>query len=294
MHSRVIFRTLFAHILGALSGFCLLVGFSEASGEELPLFELGLGLGGIHQPYYVGSSQQRTIAFPVPLPIYRGSIFKSDDQGTRADLLQNSVLDLDLSAEFNFPIDSDDVDLREGMDDIGSVLQLGPSLEVKLHKSEQAQWSLGLPLRASFELSEDGVEERGFTFSPTLFYTRQFAVGQQKWRGRASLGASFATNRYHDLYYGVREPFAAQGRRQYEAGGGFAGLRAQLSFRSLNRKRLWVGFIRYDDLQGAAFDDSPLVETTGSLTVGFIYARMLWRSRETVSRDPNATAAGGL
>lgn len=261
-----------------------LLSAKRLEAEELPLWELGLGIGGIHQPYYIGSKQNRSIVFPAPLPIYRGDIFKSDDQGTRADLLENSIYRLSVSGDFGFAVPSDDVDIREGMDDIGSVLQIGPSLEIKLRETERANWSVVLPMRANLELSRDGLQETGFTFAPTLYYTRFFAIGGLNWRGRFSLGASFASSDFHDLYYGVSERFATDERQQYRADGGFSGLRAQVSFRSINRKRLWLGFLRFDDIAGATFNDSPLVETTGGVTVGFIYSRMFWRSKVMVER----------
>jgi len=117
--------------------------------EDLPLWELGLGIGALHQPYYIGTKQNRSFAFPVPVPVYRGSILKSDDQGVRAELLKSDRLRLDLSLDFNLAIDSDDVDLRAGMPDIDSRLQIGPSLEIKLAESDREQWLLNLPVRAS-------------------------------------------------------------------------------------------------------------------------------------------------
>lgn len=262
-----------------------LIAPRSASAEELPLAELGFGIGAINMPYYPGSSEQRNVVFPVPLPIYRGHIFKSDDQGTRADLIQNSRFDLDLSADFNFAVDSDDVDIREGMDDIGSVLQIGPSLATRLFETDHSDWTVVLPLRANIEISEDGIDERGFTFAPTLYYTQFLELGGERWRARASLGASFASSSFQELYYGVPEEFATAERRRYSADAGFSGLRAQFSIRSLNRKRLWVGFVRYDDVSAATFHDSPLVETTGGISIGFIYARMFWRSKATVERQ---------
>ncbi|MFK7829760.1 MAG: MipA/OmpV family protein [Congregibacter sp.] len=284
MQSKLDRRT-FKRVYALLISAALLpLSFKFVAAEELPLWEMGFGVGGVHQPYYPGSSEQRTVAFPVPLPIYRGDIFKSDDQGTRADLLQNSLYKVSISADFNFPVASEDVDIREGMDDIGSMLQIGPSMEINLKETERSNWSVVLPLRVNLEFSSDGVEENGFTFAPTLYYTRYLDIGNERWQSRFSLGAAVASSGYNNLYYGVSERFATTERRQYRADEGFSGLRAQVSMRSLNRKRLWVGFLRYDDVAEATFSDSPLVETTGGVTIGFIYSRLFWRSKATVNR----------
>jgi hypothetical protein len=44
------------------------------------------------------------------------------------------------------------------------------------------------------------------------------------------------------------------------------------------------GFIRYDNLSGAAFEDSPLVETRHSVMAGFAVAYILKKSARTVTR----------
>ena len=73
------------------------VNFVSANSTEnedsgLPLWEVGLGAGVIHQPYYTGTKQTRVFAFPTVFPVYRGKIFKSDDEGIRAQLFKNDRL----------------------------------------------------------------------------------------------------------------------------------------------------------------------------------------------------------
>jgi hypothetical protein len=47
---------------------------------------------------------------------------------------------------------------------------------------------------------------------------------------------------------------------------------------------MWVGgFLRYDSLHGAAFEDSPLVRKTSAVTMGFGISWVLWTSAEMVS-----------
>ena len=51
--------------------------------------------------------------------------------------------------------------------------------------------------------------------------------------------------------------------------------------------RFWVGsFLRYDNLEGATFDDSPLVETDHAISAGIAISWILWQSDETVRVDP--------
>jgi len=255
---------------------------SSSQTKEKPLWELGLGIGGLSQPYYVGTNQNRTFAFPVPVPVYRGDIFKSDENGVRAQLLKDDRFKLDLSLDFNLAIDSDDVDLREGLDDVDSQLQIGPSLEISLAKSDNSQWLLNLPVRASFGISGDGVKTNGFTFSPNISYFRDFSLHNQDWTFGAAIGPQFGTSEYQNVYYSVEQQFATAERPAFEASGGYAGSRLLLTLRSNNEKRLLVGFLRYENISGASFDDSPLVETNDGLSIGFIYSRYLFKSKKTV------------
>lgn len=257
---------------------------SSTYAEELPLWELGLGLGALHQPYYPGSDETRSYVFPVPVPVYRGSVFKSDDEGMRAELLNNERYKLDLSFDFNLAIDSDDVDLRQGMEDIDSLLQVGPSLEVMLAENDTDQWVLNLPIRANFEIGGDGVEESGYTFSPNIAYFHKFEYAGKPWRASVALGPQFGSQDYQNVYYGVEEQFATPNRPTYTADSGYSGSRLLLTLRSKDAERLWVWFLRYDNISGASFEDSPLVENSGGLTAGVIYSRFLFRSKRKVQR----------
>jgi hypothetical protein len=49
------------------------------------------------------------------------------------------------------------------------------------------------------------------------------------------------------------------------------------------------GFIRYDNLSGAAFDDSPLLETRHSVMGGFAVAWIFKKSSRTVNRRNDAS-----
>ena len=275
-------------IIHQILAFSLLVFISglfmhKSHAEELPLWELGLGLGAYHQPYYHGSDESRRLLFPVPLPIYRGNVIKSDDDGVRAEKKINEHVKLDLSLDFNLAVDSDDVSLREGMDDINTLLQIGPSIEINLLKNKRNQWLLKLPLRANFEFG-DGIDTSGYTFAPNITYFHKFSLLDQAWTFGAALGPQFGTSDYNNVYYGVDEEFANDFRPAYQSDGGYAGARGLLTLKNQNKKGLFVLFARYDDISGAEFEDSPLVETSGGLSVGILYSRFIWKSQTTVNR----------
>ncbi len=252
--------------------------------EELPLWELSLGLGGLNQSYYTGTKQTRNYLFPIILPVYRGELLKSDDKGIRAELFNDERYKLDLSLDFNFSVDSEDIDLRQGMPDIDSQLQIGPSLEIMLSKSAQHEFQFNLPFRATFSISGDGIDQKGYTFSPNFSYVHQLSQGNKPWRLGLSVGPQFGDRDYHDIYYGVADEFVTANRAAYDTESGYSGSRLQLALTSKNRKRLWVWFLRYENISGASFEDSPLVETNDNLTVGFLYSRYLFQSKTMVNR----------
>lgn len=252
--------------------------------EGLPLWELGLGLGAVHQSYYTGTKQSRVILLPIPVPVYRGDILKSDDDGVRAQLFKNKRAKLDISMDFNAQIESDDVDLREGMDDIGNIVEFGPSFEVLLGETDNSRLHLNLPLRAIVEIGENGLDSRGFNFSPHLTYHRDLAFADNSWVAGVSLGPQFGNSDYHDIYYGVGAADVTSNRAAYSTDSGYSGSRLQLTLKSNNRKRLLLGFLRYENIDGATFDDSPMVETNENLVVGFLYSHYFFKSKQRVHR----------
>lgn len=266
-----------------LSLFLGAVNHVNAQTEELPLWELGLGFGGLHQPYYPGSDATRSFLFPVPVPVYRGKIVKSDDEGVRAEIDLNDRIKFSFSVDFNLGVDSEDVPVRAGMDDIDTQFQIGPSLDLNLKETEQSQWLLRIPIRASFGFG-DGVNNNGYTFAPNITYFRYFNYRNEEWRFSAALGPQFGSSDFNNLYYGVDEAFVTPERPFYEAQGGYSGARGLLTLKSQNSKRLLIWFVRYDDINGAKFDDSPLTQTSGGVSVGFAYSHFFWKSKRTVTR----------
>jgi len=257
---------------------------SEVSKNEmtLPLWELGIGIGAIHQPYYTGTKQTRQIAFPTIVPTYRDKVFKSDDKGMRAQLFKSDRIKLDLSADLNLAIDSDDVDLRIGMDDIENIVQFGPSFEVLLKETSNSSLFLNVPVRGVFEVGS-GVESSGVNISPNIFYQSDYTMLKNKWKFGATAGPQFGSSDYHNIYYGVDDRFATADRDAYKTNSGYSGSRLQLTLKTKNQKRFMLWFLRYENIDGANFDDSPLVETNSNLTVGFLYTHNFFKSKTLVN-----------
>ncbi len=257
-----------------------------AAADELPLWEVALGGGALRIPEYRGSASSETFPFPFVLPLIRSDYLRIDDEGIRGILFDSERLELDLSIDANPDVDSKDTNARFGMPDLDPTLQLGPSLKLRLWHDDDTQRALflNLPVRAAFSVSTSSVEHVGFTASPHLtLYRHGVDFFGRTWRLGLSGGLEFGSGEFHDYYYRVDPEFAAPGRDPFDAGGGFAGTRFIATLVSRSEKT-WISlFARYDRLDGAVFDDSPLVETESGLTVGFIYSWFVARSERRVT-----------
>jgi len=124
----------------------------------------------------------------------------------------------------------------------------------------------------------------GLTFSPNL----NLDIGGLPGRGNLGLlaGPLFADRRYHEYFYGVAPEFATATRPAYEAPGGYAGWRATAAFSRRFGTSAWFGaFLRYDDLHGAVFADSPLVRRQSTVTAGFGISWIFATSSQRVRVD---------
>ncbi len=251
--------------------------------QELPLWEVGIGPSVISLPYYRGAASNNTVALPFLYPVYRGERFRVDDKGVRGKIFHTDRVRLDISADANTPGDSDDIEGRDGMSDLDPTVQVGPSLEVKLWEKAQdrQRLTLNLPVRGVFAL-DSGLDSIGYTFSPHLTWNRNVELFSRQWRLGVSGGFQFGSRDYHDYYYSVAPEFARAGRAAYSANSGYGGTRFTVSLVSRNRNNFFSVFARYDRLDNAEFEDSPLKFRDDGLTVGFAFAWFLWQSDRTV------------
>ena len=255
---------------------------------EKPLWELGLGVGGLYLPDYRGSDQSQGYLAPLPVLVYRGTWFKSDREGTRAMLLDSDRATLDVSIGASPPTRTRDDGPRAGMPKVPGTFELGPNLNVRLASSpgsaQSLPWrlELRLPVRAAMTL-ESSPRYAGATFSPNLNLDIARVAGG--WNIGLLTGPMFADAKNHGLFYNVDSPYVTAQRPAYRASGGYSGWRA-LAAASRRFGDTWVGaFARYDHLGGAAFEDSPLVRRSSAVTVGFGVAWFFAKSSERVLAD---------
>ena len=236
--------------------------------QDKPLWEFGLGAGALRVPDYRGSADSTTYVAPIPYLIYRGRLLQVDREGVHGDIFRGERVKLDWSAAAGIPAKSRTDGARAGMPDLDATLEIGPSLEIRLHRDELTQriWSLRLPLRAVAATDLRHSQGAGWVFAPNLHLdAKRLGAG---WEGSLAFGPMYATEAYHDYYYEVASAYVTATRPRYDAKGGYSGSRVTLT---LTRRfdGYWIGaFARYDTLAGASFADSPLVQKKESFMIG--------------------------
>ena len=80
----------------------------------------------------------------------------------------------------------------------------------------------------------------------------------------------------------VLPEYSTEGRPEYDANGGYGGTRFIVTFHKRDPKKLISIYALYDGVNDAVFEDSPLVESSGGFTVGFVVAWFVSQSRSLV------------
>jgi outer membrane scaffolding protein for murein synthesis (MipA/OmpV family) len=277
-------RTWLAAVLSALA----LAAARPALAEERPLWELGAGPFFLAQPDYRGAAQSRGYILPFPYVVYRGDRLRVDRDGIRGMLFETDRVAFDISVFGSPPVDSGDNSARQGMPDLDATLEIGPMLDVTLAQDTPSpldfNWRLRLRLPVRFALASDfsSVESIGVVSWPHLnLDTRQRFWGGEWWFG-LNVGPQYASRRYNEYFYSVQPQYATPTRPAYDAPGGYGGT---IFLASLSRrfKNIWAGgYLRYDTLSGAAFDQSPLVRRSSYYSAGLAIAWVFAESSERV------------
>lgn len=273
--------------LGGMAALCAgCVTASALADEEKPLWELGAGVAAMTFPAYRGSDETNNFVLPVPLFTYHGDFFKADRHGIRGSFFDTDRLDFTVSLALSPPASSDDIKARSGMPDLDATFEIGPQMDITFWRSEnRARFlKLLLPMRAAFTL-EGPPKDIGWVLHPKLNLDITDLPGLQGWNLGLLAGPLFGDQRQHQYFYGVAPRYATATRPAYEADGGYAGMQ-YLAAVTKRFPKFWVGaFIRYDNLAGAVFDDSPLVRQKDYFAAGLALSWVFAESSTRVMVD---------
>jgi MipA family protein len=255
---------------------------------DQPLWEAGGGVAGVALPDYRGSDEERTYLLPLPYFVYRGEILRVTRDGVQAQLLESRRFEFDISGGGSVPVDSERNRARAGMPDLRPTLEVGPLARIHLYRTADRVigLELRLPVRATLTYGGDaGIRDIGWSSTPNLNLDWKPRAFGDRMNVGLLVGAVYGDRRLNGYFYDVPAEFATAARPAYRAGAGYGGWQA-IAAVSHRTDKLWVGaFIKFDDLNGAVYADSPLVTRRRHLSGGFGLAYVFAQSRQRVDRD---------
>jgi MipA family protein len=252
-----------------------------AAAKEEPLYEFGLGIGAIAFEDYRGSDTAHGYPVPFPYISYNGTFLKANRDGIRGTLFNQSLFELNLSFDATTPVRNDRE--RSGMPDLKSTVELGPSFDLHLMRSDDRKVKLDLrmPVRAAVTV-ETSPKVIGWTFTPRLALDIKDPLGFNGWNLGLLTGPLFADRRYHEYFYTVAPQYATATRPAYQADGGYAGTQF-ITALSKRFPKFWIGaYARYDTLADAAFVQSPLVQRKSYMAGGIGISWIISKSSQMV------------
>lgn len=255
--------------LAAPATVCALFAPLPAAAEQLPLWEAGLGVAAVSLPDYRGADTSRTYVLPAPYFVYRGEFLKADRNGVRSTLFNTDRVELNLSLNATLPVSSKNNTARQGMSSLRPTVELGPTLSVNLWNAPSGKMKLDFrtPLRTAVTI-ESSPRQIGWLFGPNLNLDVRDPLGMSGWNLGMLAGPNFQSRSYNSYFYSVGASDVTGTRPRYDAPGGYAGSQFTAAL-SKRFERYWVGgFLRYDTLGGATFQDSPLVQRKNAVSAG--------------------------
>ncbi|MDR7307445.1 MipA/OmpV family protein [Rhodoferax saidenbachensis] len=262
-----------------LLGSCVALA-AHAQEQGLPLWEVGMFAGGFSSPAYPASSERSTRALVLPTLIYRGEVFRSDRGGVGARVLHTEDTELDIGFAASLPASSQDIPARQGMPDLGTLIEFGPRLKGTLARpTPDSQLRYELPLRMVLEINS-GVHNQGFAMEPELSYD----VRSGSWRLSTSASLVLGDSRLNQYFYGVPADLATAQRPAYTAQAGLISTRLTLNAsRNLGPDVRVFAYVRMERYAGSANAASPLYQQSTGTSAGLGLLWTLGRSAAKVA-----------
>lgn len=254
----------------------------DVEGVQKPLWEAGLAGFGLTGPAYPGAEDDVGRALALPWFIYRGPVWRAAGGTIGARVAKNAFAEFDIGLGGALRASSEDVNVREGMPDLGFLLEFGPRAKLNLARpSQESAVRLELPLRGVFEFNS-GVYYRGLAFEPKLTYdNRDLGRG---WGFSGSVGLIYGDQTFNQYLYGVPSQYATTSRSAYTAKAGLITPRAQLTLsHKLNEDVRMFAFTRTDFAGKGVNSSSPLHLQDQGTSVGAGLIWTLGRSSQMVS-----------
>jgi len=228
--------------------------------------DLGLGVGTMFYPDYLGSKNNNVFFIPYPYISYQSENLSIDREGLKQKFLSYGDFSLELSAAGSLPVESSGA--REGMSALDPALELGPALIYTAYEDKALSLKIDLPLRAVLSTDFKGVDYRGYIYELRGELEYKF----NNYALQLQTGFMRADAKYHNYFYGVGSNDVTNTRSSYQAKAGYTGYKTSLGL-SKRFDKIWAGaFVRHYNLNGSSIENSPLKERNSALYGGVFVA----------------------
>jgi len=190
-------------LITCLVGFLWAVTSTHISrAEELPLWEAGLGVAGLTVPDYRGSDQQRFYELPLPYLVYRGDFLRLDNKGITGLLFHSERVRLNISADASVPVNSSQDTARRGCRTSipwskSDRQSRSASTETRIPSVWCSSVSRSVPPLP--RIFPGGTRKVSLSIPADVDYNN---IGRKGWNLGLAVGPLFATEPYHEYYYG--------------------------------------------------------------------------------------------
>lgn len=254
---------------------------AHAAVPQLSKIELGIGLAAVRVPDYPGADQSTNYVLPLPFMVYRGERIQASRRGISGRLFTSEAAEIDFGLAGSLPVNSEDNDARRGMDDLDISGEIGPRLKLRLFDNGTDDIWLHLPIRAMASTDFSSGRYQGWKFAPGLRYIKRLPKYTFI---SAQFETGYADSGFHDYFYGVAANEVIAGERAaYQGKSGYTGSRLGVSVaRWWDNWRAFAG-VSIVNVNGAAYDDSPLVRQASGLTFSAGFTWTFFRSKALAS-----------
>ena len=251
---------------------------TPATVQRRPVWEFGVGGGYFSGFDYPASKDANQRFLALPFFIYRSPQFRFGSGGVRAVAVERPRLKLDLGVAASLNASSEGNSVREGMEDLNFLFEIGPQLELSLvdramPTGGRVQVRFNAELRAVLETDFRKINNRGLVAELGLGINYR-NVKRSGIDLLAAISTSYGSERLQDYFYEVDPEFATDTRPVFDAKGGYLETKifGGLGFRLRRNVRVFVGMFT-GLYEGARNRQSPLFETTSStgFAIGFVW-----------------------
>ena len=254
-----------------------------AAEQELPLWELGAGLLPFRTNHYRGSPQSKTFYFPFPAYTVRSKNVEAENGYIRSHIARlRDDLVLDLSFNLGLNVNSKNDELRHGMRSLDPTFEVGPILRYYMWKSQNETHFLNIemPYRAVYATNLTYIDHVGYYSIPYLNLLSKGTPNTWGWTSEFSIGPQYGSSGFHNRFYAVDSQDANSSRERYHSGKGYSGTQFSATFSKRMKDVLLIPFFRWDYLDGAVYNKSPLYKDPNYFFYGVAVVWFFTHSKE--------------